>query len=79
MNISSSNTEKILVEWLIAQRHISGFTQMELSKKLNKPQSYVSKYENFNRKLCFSEILKVCSELQVSSNSLIPFIEEIYK
>ncbi len=41
-------------------RKKAGLTQTELAKKLDKPQSYVSKYELGERKLDFVETVEVC-------------------
>lgn len=41
-------------------------TQVQLSEKLGKPQSYVSKYETGERKLDFVEIAIICSVLGLS-------------
>ena len=41
-------------------RQNSGLTQVALAGKLDKPQSYVSKYENGERRLDFIEVLEVC-------------------
>lgn len=41
-------------------------TQTELADRLGKPQSYVSKYENGERRLDFGEIMDVCDALGVS-------------
>lgn len=38
----------------------AGLTQNQLAEKLDKPQSYVSKYELGERKLDFVETLEVC-------------------
>ena len=40
-------------------RSASGLTQTELAERLNKHQSYVSKYENGERKLDFLETVEV--------------------
>ncbi len=41
-------------------RKSAGLTQNQLAEKLDKPQSYVSKYELGERKLDFVETLEVC-------------------
>jgi transcriptional regulator with XRE-family HTH domain len=45
---------------LKAMRVKAGFTQADLSKKLLKPQSYVSKYESGERSLDILEIQDIC-------------------
>ena len=37
-------------------------TQTELAKQLDKPQSYIAKYERGDRNLDFIEVLEVCSQ-----------------
>jgi len=37
-----------------------GLTQVQLSIKLDKPQSFVSKYENGERNVDFLEVLEIC-------------------
>ncbi len=44
----------------------AGLTQVELSKALGRPQSYVSKYENGERKLDYVEIREICQALGIS-------------
>jgi len=41
-------------------RKSAGLTQIQLSEKLAKPQSYVSKYERGERRLDYLEVRKVC-------------------
>jgi transcriptional regulator with XRE-family HTH domain len=41
-------------------------TQAELSKALGRPQSYVSKYENGERRLDYVEVLEICQVLGVT-------------
>lgn len=51
---------KKLSKELKSIRITAGFTQSELSQLIDKPQSYVSKYENGDRYLDFIEVLTVC-------------------
>ena len=39
----------------------AGFTQLELSDRIGRPQSFVSKYENGERKLDFVETVEICN------------------
>lgn len=47
-------------EYLRLIRKESGLNQEQLAEKLNKPQSYVSKYETGERRLDFVETIEVC-------------------
>jgi transcriptional regulator with XRE-family HTH domain len=42
---------KKLIEWLVSKRLLAGITQAQLAENLNKLQSFVSKYENAERRL----------------------------
>ena len=55
-------------------RTISGLKQVQLAKKLKKPQSFVSKYETGERKLDFVEVVEICKACGVS----IKEFEKIY-
>jgi len=52
-------------------RKASGLTQVQLAVKLDKPQSYVSKYESGERNLDFVEVLTVCNACQYDPKDLI--------
>ena len=45
--------------YIKALRKNNGLTQKELAERLQKPQSYISKYENGERRLDFLETLEV--------------------
>jgi transcriptional regulator with XRE-family HTH domain len=55
-------------------RKQAGFSQVELALLIHKPQSYVSKYENGERKLDILELREICVVLGVS---LVGFAEQL--
>jgi transcriptional regulator with XRE-family HTH domain len=57
-------------EHIKAIRIKAGLTQVELAAKLEKPQSYVSKYESGERKLDFVEVLYICEACDASPSKL---------
>ncbi len=68
-----NNTGKILLrEMLITQRKESNLTQIELANILDKPQSFVSKYESGERKLDITELIEV---LQILKCSPVEFVK----
>ncbi|QLE56404.1 helix-turn-helix domain-containing protein [Nostoc sp. TCL26-01] len=56
---------------LIKARQASKLTQAELSTKLSRPQSYVSKYERGERRLDLIEFLEIVEALQVEPETFI--------
>ena len=44
---------------------MAGLTQIELSLKLRRPQSFVAKYEGGDRRLDVIEFLDVCAILEI--------------
>jgi transcriptional regulator with XRE-family HTH domain len=48
------------------ERQAKGLTQAELSQKLSRPQSYVSKYERGERRLDVIEFLEVARTLEIN-------------
>ena len=56
---------------LINTRKSANLTQTELSKRLNKPQSYVSKYERGERRLDIIEFLEISDALNIDPIALI--------
>jgi transcriptional regulator with XRE-family HTH domain len=67
----SSKSYKNLLKLLKEARLISGYTQAELAKKLKKPQSYVSKYEQGERRIDVIEFIDICKVLGVDSAAVL--------
>jgi len=61
-----STTYKKLRLTLATARSQSGMTQTDLAAKLQRPQSFVSKYESGQRHLDVLEFIEVCNALGVS-------------
>lgn len=62
---------QLLSSELRAMRKEAGLSQIELAQRLDKPQSFVSKYENNDRYLNFIEVLDVCEACNASPVELI--------
>lgn len=65
-----SSDEKI-INWLVSQRIFAGKTQKQLSDDLGKTQSFVSKYETFQKKLDLSEFIEICRILKCDPSDVI--------
>jgi len=71
-SIFSAGQEK-LQKLLQSTRENAGLTQTALAKKLNRPQSFVSKYESGERRLDLVELQEVCKALGIS---LVDFVKK---
>lgn len=60
-----------LLEALADARKAKGLTQQELAQKLGKPQSYVSKFENGERRIDVIEFLEITKAMGVSYKTLL--------
>ena len=63
-----------LMAKLAQLRKQSGMTQSELAKKLNKPQSFVAKYEGGERRLDIIEFIDVVRALGGSTSAMIEIL-----
>ncbi len=63
-------------ELLTQCRKEAGVTQQALAESLNKPQSFVSKYESGERRLDLVEFLDVAEALQFDQYAFIKKLEE---
>lgn len=60
---------------LLEARLKEDLTQKELAKKLNKHQSFVSKYENGERNIDVIELIEICCFLNISPLDIIEKIK----
>jgi transcriptional regulator with XRE-family HTH domain len=71
-----SEQQECLIKLLRQIRIENNFTQLELAKKLNQPQSFISKYESGERRVDLVELKFICNGLGIS---LMDFIERFEK
>ncbi|MEN3968414.1 helix-turn-helix transcriptional regulator [Acinetobacter sp. BWR-L5] len=62
-----------LIKKLIELRESKDVTQVELARRLNKPQSYVSKVEILERRLDVIELIDWLKILQVELNNFLNY------
>ena len=53
----------------------AGLRQVDLAKKLRRPQSFVSKYESGERRLDLLELQQVCAALHISVTEFVKRFE----
>lgn len=58
-------------------RKQAALSQVELASLLHKPQSYISKYENGERKLDILELREICAALGISLAGFVENLERI--
>lgn len=56
---------------LVAARKKAGLSQVEVSEKLGRPQSFVSKYESGERRLDVVEYIQICHALSIDPRDII--------
>ena len=56
---------------LVTARESAGLTQAEVSAKLERPQSFVAKYEGGERRLDVVEFVQVCTALGVDPHAIL--------
>ena len=70
-----SDQSKKLQELLIKARKDACLTQQELADKLEKPQSFVAKYEGGERRLDVIEFKEICKKLGINASKLLDNME----
>lgn len=68
---------KALIRALKEARETAGLTQQAVAEKLGKPQSFVAKYENGERRLDVIEFLEVAETLSMNEVSIFGQIKKI--
>jgi len=66
-----TNKYEIFRKLLVEARKSNGFTQVELAQKLNCPQSFISKYENGERRLDLTELVDITKAMNISSSDFL--------
>ncbi len=69
-SIHDPRYQKLITE-LIRMRELKNITQVQLASSLKKPQSYIAKVENLDRRLDIIELLDWLSVLQTSISELL--------
>lgn len=76
MSKSIFTTEADILRSLLRESRVGkGLTQSELSEKLGKPQSYVSKYEIGERRIDVIELREVCGSLGITLKAFVTEFE----
>lgn len=66
---------KALVDLLRKHRNAAGLTQMQCSKALNHPQSFMSDVESGTRRLDIVQLRDLCTVLGISLTELVDELE----
>lgn len=56
---------------LVSAREACGLTQVEVAQRMEKPQSFVSKYERGERRLDFTEFMELAAILSIDVSKFI--------
>jgi transcriptional regulator with XRE-family HTH domain len=62
---------QVFRDLLIEARERAGLTQVQVAELLDKPQSFVSKYERGERRLDFTEFMEIASYLNIDVQKFI--------
>jgi transcriptional regulator with XRE-family HTH domain len=65
-----SKENQYFLDLMVQARLKMGVTQAELAQRLEKPQSFVSKYEKGERRLDVIEFVTVCKTLKVDARKI---------
>lgn len=76
--MSQSNREKQQLQELLRElREAAELRQVDLAKRLGRPQSFVSKYESGEKNLDFLEVREVCEALGIPLVELVRQFERV--
>jgi transcriptional regulator with XRE-family HTH domain len=74
--ISGTAQQECLRALLREVRIGAGLTQVELAKRIGRPQSFVSKYESGERRLDLVEVRQICKAVGLSLAAFVRRFEE---
>jgi transcriptional regulator with XRE-family HTH domain len=66
-----SGKYQVFREMIVKIRKDADVTQVQLAKELGKPQSYISKIENGERRIDFTEFIEIASILEIDTQQFI--------
>ncbi len=67
--------QQLLISLLVEARRARGMTQAEVALALGKPQSFVAKYENGERRIDVIEFVDIVAALDISPAVILTQIE----
>ncbi|GAJ29129.1 helix-turn-helix domain-containing protein [Acidomonas methanolica] len=67
--------QQLLISLLVEARRARGMTQAEVALALGKPQSFVAKYENGERRIDVIEFMDIVAALDISPAAILARIE----
>lgn len=76
MSLGSKLEQRILINLLKQARKDAGLSQIELAVLLNRPQSFVSKYEIGERRIDILELRRICVSLGIDLMVFVTRLEE---
>ena len=74
-----NDNTKFFLKLILNARKRKGFTQKKLADILKKNQSYISKYENGDRRLDVIEFLDVAHAMNINPVEIISDLEKAWK
>lgn len=72
-----SRQYRVFTESLVEARKLAGLTQQQLAGRLGRPQSFVAKYENGERRLDVIEFLEITRKLGTDPHAIIGAMENM--
>ena len=66
-----SKRHEVLIGCLVKARKTAGLTQQALGDRLGKPQSFIAKYENGERRLDVAEFVEIAEALDADTAEMI--------
>lgn len=73
--MSKRDRRQLLLDLFRQIRIEAGLRQVDLARKLRRPQSFVSKYESGERRLDLLELQQVCAALHISVTEFVKRFE----